>query len=80
MTRKKDPIEYSVTVKFYGLPAYVIDQLKETGLYGGNRAEVVRRLASDKIVEEFRSGLLERLGMTIGDAKKKNYIPVKKKK
>ena len=80
MTIGKDPIEYSVTVKFYGLPAYVVDELVGTGLYGNNRAEVVRRLASDQIVEELRSGLLKKLGITIEDAKKKNYIPVKEKK
>ena len=76
MKRKKDPIEYDVTVRFYGFPAYAARKLVETGLYGKTEEEVVRTLVSEGISKEI-SGLLKNLGITLEDAEKENYIPIK---
>ncbi len=77
MARKKDPIEYDVNVRLYGLPAYAIQKMVDQGLWGQTEEEVVRTLVSQGVVREFRSGLLGHLGITLDGAKEENYIPVK---
>ena len=49
----------------------------ETGLYGTSEEEVVRNIVSGEIFRELKSGLLRKLGITLEEAKTKNYIPVK---
>ena len=80
MVRRKisqDLIEYDVGVRFRGFPAYAIRELVETGLYGTSEEEVVENLVSGGIARELKSGLLGKLDITLEEAKKKNYIPVK---
>lgn len=60
------------------MPAYVIDKLLKTGLYGTTRAGVVEGIVSSWISE--RMGNLERLGITAADAEEKKYIPIKVRK
>ncbi len=68
---------YELKVEFYGLPAYVIDRLLETGLYGNTREGVVERLVANAIAEMMHADGLEHLGVTIQDARVKGYIPIK---
>ena len=75
--KSQDSIEYDVKVRFRGFPAYVIRELVKTGLYGTSEEEVVENLVSEGIVRKLKSGLLEKLGITLEEAKDKNYIPIK---
>jgi hypothetical protein len=72
---RKNETEYNVKVNLYGLPAYIIDKLLETGLYGFNREDALERIVCDWI--EGRLDKLENLGIDFEEAKRKGYIPIK---
>ncbi len=75
MSRKK-PIEYKVSAEFYGLRAYVADELVRMGLYE-NREEVLDSIVSRGIEAFLISGLLGEIEDVKKDAEKKGYIPIK---
>ena len=66
--------EYKLHVEFYGLPAYVIDELLKTGLYGTTKEGVVERIIGNWVREQMSN--LEVLGITVQGAVKKKYIPI----
>lgn len=63
-------------VQFYGLPAYIIDKLIETGLYGTTRAQVAEELAKLQIRKDLKF-YEEAFGFNIGKARKECYWPIK---
>ena len=67
--------EFDVTARFYGLPAYAIDRLLKTGLYGHTRSDVVERIISLHVRSNWEG--LEALGLSTEEAEKQQYIPVK---
>ena len=66
--------EYKLHVEFYGLQAYVIDELLKTGLYGTTKEGVVERIIGNWVREQMSN--LEVLGITVQGAVKKKYIPI----
>ena len=62
-------------VEVYGMPAYVVDKLLETGLYGNTREKVLERIVVSWISEKF--DFLKYLGVSLEEAKIKGYIPIK---
>lgn len=76
MTRRK-PIEYKVEIELEGYPAYVINKLVKTGLYGNNREEVVKNLVLSKLRGDLsKNGLLRIVDEVLESAQKKGYMPV----
>jgi hypothetical protein len=85
MVKKKEKVErvpgqiegkgFSVRVDLYGLPAYAVDQLLKTGLYGTTRKQVVEELARQQIRREFPNWDIH--GITPRDAEERGYTPIK---
>lgn len=66
--------EYCLEVEFCGIPAYVIDKLVETGLYGTTKEGIIEGMVSDWIVDHMDH--LETLNITATGAKTEGYIPI----
>jgi hypothetical protein len=69
---------YRQSAEYFGLPAYVIDKLVETGFFGRTRESVIEHITSDWVIHNLDK--LSALGINIDEAKKEGYIPIKFKK
>ncbi len=83
------PIEYDVklSIRLVGLQAYCLDELKKSGLYHtlrGNKIDnsdqgVLEEIVKLWIIDNFEK-VLNLTGGSIEEARKLNYIPIKKRK
>ena len=66
---------YRQAADYYGFPAYAIDELARTGLFGRTRESVIEHLTSEWIIKNMET--LSALGIDMKWAKKAGYVPVK---
>lgn len=67
-----DEKKYDVSLTFEKFPAYVIEKLVNTGLYGRSRESVVEEIVLSWMREH--SFELEKFEITIEDARAKGYL------
>ena len=66
---------YRQSAEYYGFPAYAIDKLAESGLFGRTRKSVIEQITSGWMVNNLP--MLEKLGITMDYARDEGYVPVK---
>ncbi len=68
MARKED--RYRVEIEFVDYPAFAIDELLRTGLYGNSRRAVVKNLVLKGLIGELsEDGLLRKIDEIVGKKK-----------
>ncbi len=71
--RIKKQVEYNVRIRLDGFPAYTLDKIVESGIYGSTREEVTNYIIRDWSSQRWKT--LSDLGVKIEEAIKLGYVP-----